>query len=1394
MRIARLATLLTLSAALLLLLLPPTRSAQPAPPAAPPAPAPAAPAPAPDPLAPARAAMADRDYPAAATAFLAAVAANPAAPDADAALFLAAKAQFLARSFAAAADVAARVEKEYPKSPLLLKARYLRAEAKIQLREHGPAADLLRERAELLGSPETRAALAGFYLELAREFYVPPAPTTNPTENEASHPPDFARAATLFTAARDVGLPEERAPEVLTALAYCHLRTGNLAAAEAAAQEVVRDYKKYSARAEALFLLGAVEFGQQKWSAARELYQTLIDEYPASAWVPRSRFRIGESYAPLAPRDATDRDNGIAAWRTVVEKHGDDGHAPLAQLGIASALSAQGDTAGAIAGWREFLRRWPKHADAPKAQFAVAQSLLAQHKFDDAAAAASEFLAAFPSDPLWTSAQNLIVEAAFARGTIAVADKDHEKAVAAWSRFIDQFPLSPRAPQAQFGLGEVRAAQERWSDAIAEWQRAAAKYPQDGAAPAALLKAARAIEDKLGKMEEALAGYERVAKDYGATPFGREAGLRATQMKEKFLLLRVDRAYTSAEPAQLHVETRNIEKLELRAYKLDLLEYFRKKSSIAGFEQIAVEVVKPDSTWEEPTREYARLKLIARELELPLKGEGAWIVVARGGDYTATTLVLISDVSVVTKEAPQQLLVWAKDEVTGKPAPDVTVLVSDGATLVADGKTGADGVWTREFERPRGNVRVFAYRKGSYASNESALTNLAVWGYQTKCYLYTDRPVYRPNQAVRLKGVLRRVKAGYYDVSAGEKMKLSVRDPNGLVLLDRELTTNDFGTVADEVFLGDAPALGSYAITAMVGDSPYSGEFQVEEYRKPEFTVDVKPEREAYALGETVKAKVQVTYTFGGGVPGAELTVRAVKAPYQFDTTKYADYAWYYSTMAKADEEQRKERQGGGAGEPAEEPLLETTLRTNEKGEAELTIPTGHVDRNVAIGIIVLARDVTNRWVSGYASVPMTARSFWSVVKTAKKLFQPKEKIAATLIAVNAAETPLATEGKLVVLRRRMDGGQVVEEPISEAPAATAENGRGEVVFTLDKPGEYLLRYVGNDRARKQPGEEGSTSITVEGAAEDLAKQARIVADRREYKRGETARVVVNSPIENVSALLTFEGEKVFEYQVLELKDRATTLSIPMKDAYCPNVFLSIAIPHKNTLYADTEQVYVFKFATLSVAARTGEARPGGQVTFDVTATDQNGQPVAAEFSLGLVDEAVYSIAGEKTPHILGHFYAGARQNAVVTRCSYEFKHAAQTKTVSADLKKEMSRRAQASSVALLEAGRRAEESGRMMEAMDEVAAMEATGGVSDAIGVGGGGGGAGSYGGAFGGRVNRRAHGGGAATGAPAPASPPAGAANAPGRDGSKKNGELRERAKLKDAKGDMAFAEADA
>ena len=49
--------------------------------------------------------------------------------------------------------------------------------------------------------------------------------------------------------------------------------------------------------------------------------------------------------------------------------------------------------------------------------------------------------------------------------------------------------------------------------------------------------------------------------------------------------------------------------------------------------------------------------------------------------------------------------------------------------------------------------------------------------------------------------------------------------------------------------------------------------------------------------------------------------------------------------------------------------------------------------------------------------------------------------------------------------------------------------------------------------------------------------------------------------------------------------------------------------------------------------------QPGEAATYTIKATDSSGKPVAAEFSLGVVDEAIYAIKPDTTGSILNAFY-----------------------------------------------------------------------------------------------------------------------------------------------------------
>lgn len=143
-------------------------------------------------------------------------------------------------------------------------------------------------------------------------------------------------------------------------------------------------------------------------------------------------------------------------------------------------------------------------------------------------------------------------------------------------------------------------------------------------------------------------------------------------------------------------------------------------------------------------------------------------------------------------------------------------------------------------------------------------------------YVAPDKPLYRPGEPVRVRGVVlerfRLVPAGNRSVS------LEVKDARGTVV-QRESLVTEAGVAASGFALPAAANGGIY--TATLTDSsgafpPATREFAVRSYRVPRLTVDTELDRDSYGPGEKGKASVRVERAEGGAPAGAKVRAQLV--------------------------------------------------------------------------------------------------------------------------------------------------------------------------------------------------------------------------------------------------------------------------------------------------------------------------------------------------------------------------------------------------------------------------------------------------------------------------------------------------------------------------------------
>ncbi len=159
------------------------------------------------------------------------------------------------------------------------------------------------------------------------------------------------------------------------------------------------------------------------------------------------------------------------------------------------------------------------------------------------------------------------------------------------------------------------------------------------------------------------------------------------------------------------------------------------------------------------------------------------------------------------------------------------------------------------------------------------------------------------------------------------------------------------------------------------------------------------------------------------------------------------------------------------------------------------------------------------------------------------------------------------------------------------------------------------------------------------GPAEE---RVQIVPDKKTYQPGDTAHVLIVTGKEPASVLVTAEGNGLYSGQVIKSTGGSITVDVPVKPEYAPNFYVGAVFIRSNKLYQGSKSLTVPPTQhelKVQLLPSKPQYQPGEAASYTIKATDASGKPVAAEFSLGVVDEAIYAIKPDATPNILNAFY-----------------------------------------------------------------------------------------------------------------------------------------------------------
>ncbi|HEX7957671.1 MAG TPA: alpha-2-macroglobulin family protein, partial [Pyrinomonadaceae bacterium] len=251
---------------------------------------------------------------------------------------------------------------------------------------------------------------------------------------------------------------------------------------------------------------------------------------------------------------------------------------------------------------------------------------------------------------------------------------------------------------------------------------------------------------------------------------------------------------------------------------------------------------------------------------------------------------------------------------------------------------------------------------------------------------------------------------------------------------------------------------------------------------------------------------------------------------------------------------------------------------------------------------------------------------------------------------------------------------EVKEKELGSASVDTNAEGVGAAAYTAPAPGSVLMKTTVEEDGRPVVMEAGYlwvadptgrwSDVSYEGEGE-----IKLVADKPSYRPGETAKILAMLPKEDAHLLVTTELDGVLNDQQLHVAGRQASIDVPVLPNYAPNVIVSVTYVRASEMYTQQLNLRVparDKMLKLEIIPNKKEYKPRETASYTVLARNSDGSPAAgAEVSLGVVDEAVYSIAPESAGDIRRDFY-GQRYSTVQTSFSvnYYFSGYAGKKTV----------------------------------------------------------------------------------------------------------------------------------
>jgi len=556
------------------------------------------------------------------------------------------------------------------------------------------------------------------------------------------------------------------------------------------------------------------------------------------------------------------------------------------------------------------------------------------------------------------------------------------------------------------------------------------------------------------------------------------------------------------------------------------------------------------------------------------------------------------------------------------------------------------------------------------------------WQGPLQVHTIFDRPLFRAGETVHMKHILRlRSLDGFALVPEADRpTAVTIQHLGSNEKYDLPLTWDAAGSAENTWPIPKEAKLGSYQVVfSRTGAQLWrnrwtSGTFRVEEFRVPLMKGSVRLPTDPQVAATEIPVDVSVQYLAGGSAANLPLLLRAQIRPATFR----APDEFEHFTFGNGGVQEGIVRQGV----PDDEQSAETKPAVHQRQELTLdaagTARTKITQLPAAATLRELLAEAEFRDPNGEVQTVSSTVPLWPAKRLAgieaEEWAGSKDHVEAKVAVVDTARRPVVgapvrvevRQRKAYSHRKRLVGGfyayENVEEigPILSTLCEGTTNTAGWFLCGGKPPADGNLILLASTTDDAGHTSTAHTDLWVSGSGDEWfsaedSDRIDLLPEKQRYEPGDTARLQVRMPFREATALVSSEREGILDATVMHLSGKDPVVEVPVKDAYAPNMFISVFVVRgrvgdvQPTAMVDLgKPAFKLGIAEIRVGWRGHElkvavttdrpvyhVREHAAVQIAVRTADGTAPPAGSEVAVAAVDEGLLELQPNKSWDLL---------------------------------------------------------------------------------------------------------------------------------------------------------------